>query len=63
MTAMKMRSLVLGIALATALPVSITRAAAPPDGIWAAPFSPSGTIYRPDCSIKEDTPLRCGGGI
>jgi hypothetical protein len=48
------------IAAAAAAPVAATPASFDPEGTLAAPFSPSATIYRPDCWTKEDGLLGCG---
>jgi len=51
-------ALALGIAFATATPPVAAWAGFDPPNQLAAPFSPNVTIYRPDCSIKED-PSHC----
>jgi hypothetical protein len=56
------------LALAAAF---VLAAALLPTAIWAgaeshnrlaAPFSPSATIYRPDCWLKEETTYFCNAG-
>jgi hypothetical protein len=48
-------ALALGIAFAITTPPVAAWAGFDPPNQLAAPFSPNVTIYRPDCSIKEDS--------
>jgi hypothetical protein len=56
-------AIVLGIALASAAAPSQPTSAFPnPESGLAAPFSPSGTIYRPECRAVVEASSVCGGG-
>ena len=50
-------ALALGIAFAITSPPVAAWAGFDPPNQLAAPFSPNVTIYRPDCSIKEERHL------
>jgi hypothetical protein len=65
MKTLKRCALTLGIALAmaTVARTTTTWASFVAEHALAAPFSPNATIYRPDCSIKEDGGLYCGTDI
>ena len=62
MKTLKLCALTLGLALAmaTVTKMTTTWASFVAERALAAPFSPNATIYRPDCSIKEDGALHCG---
>jgi hypothetical protein len=57
-------ALTLAIGLALAAGTLSNATAAPPDSqrYLAAPFPANALIYRPDCSIIEDSSLCDGGG-
>ncbi len=55
-------AIALGIALASATAPSQTSAFPNPESGLAAPFSPNGTIYRPECRAIVEASSVCGGG-
>jgi hypothetical protein len=58
---MMKHALALGIAFAIVTPPAAAWAGFEAPNRLAAPFSPNATIYRPDCTIKED-PSYCDLG-
>jgi hypothetical protein len=58
---MMKHALALGIGLAIVTPPAAAWAGFDAPSRLAAPFSPNATIYRPDCTIKED-PWYCDLG-
>jgi hypothetical protein len=64
MTGSKKFVFILASALAIGTLASMPTSASPPnpESGLAAPFSPSGTIYRPKCRTLLEAAWLCGGG-